>query len=59
MSDYDHTKLSDEKRALFEKIIGPALLYAKTWARTDADYNAAKTGAYRAVFGLINNGYIK
>jgi hypothetical protein len=55
---YDPEKLTAEQRAQYERLIGSALLHAKTWAPTDKEYMAAKTGAHRAVIGLIKHGLL-
>lgn len=52
-------EVSDANKPLYEEVIGRALLYAKTWARGDVQYIAAKVGADRAVRHLLHEGYIQ
>jgi hypothetical protein len=56
---YDADSLNPEQRTFYNSIIVPAMLAAKTWARGDVQYNAAKIGANRAIIRLIKDNRIQ
>lgn len=55
---YDIGSLTTEHRAIYGQIAPHAILAAKTWARGDDQYNAAKIGAHRAIVHLIKRDLI-
>lgn len=56
---YDIGSLSPEHLAIYGQVAPNALIAAKTWARGDEQYNAAKIGAHRAIVHLIKRGLLK